>query len=104
MFNCHSEGGSCPRNLLFALSREKAISPKNNKGVRHSRNAFVTLNLGPEPKFLGSRQEIYLKLATASASVLYTSNTVSSFVICSTSWNFDPRWHSFSAAFCDFAL
>jgi hypothetical protein len=38
------------------------------------------------------------KLRTASASVLWTSKTVSSLVICSTSWNFDPKWQSLSAA------
>ncbi len=46
----------------------------------------------------------FAKLATASASVLYTSNTVSSLVICSTSWNLLPRCASLSAAPCDFAL
>src|SRR5260370_31404325 len=32
------------------------------------------------------------KPATASASVLYTSKTVSNFVICTASWHLLPRW------------
>src|SRR6478752_10298826 len=44
------------------------------------------------------------KLDTACASVSNTSNTVSSLVICSTSWNLLPRWQSRNDAPCDFAL
>src|SRR5690348_5951862 len=44
------------------------------------------------------------KLPTASASVLYTSKTVRSLVICRTSWNLLPKWQSFSAAPCVLAL
>jgi hypothetical protein len=51
-----------------------------------------------------SANAYFAKLATASASLLYTSKTVSSLVICSTSWNLLPRCASFSAAPCDFAL
>ena len=51
-----------------------------------------------------SRGDYLLKLATASASVLYTSKMVISLVICSTSWNLVPRWHSFNAAPCALAL
>jgi hypothetical protein len=47
---------------------------------------------------------LFEKLDTAAASVSYTSKTVSSLVICSTSWNLLPRWHSRSDAPCDFAL
>ena len=35
--------------------------------------------------------DYFPKLATASASVLYTSKMVISLVICSTSWNFVPK-------------
>ena len=51
-----------------------------------------------------SANTYFAKLATASASLLYTSNTVSSLVICSTSWNLLPRCASFRAAPWDFAL
>src|SRR6266478_8803088 len=44
------------------------------------------------------------KLPTASASVLYTSKTVRSLVICRTSWNLLPKWQSLSAAPCVLAL
>src|SRR3989442_845340 len=44
------------------------------------------------------------KLATASASELKTSKTVSNFVICKTSWNFEPRWQRRREAPCDFTL
>jgi hypothetical protein len=47
---------------------------------------------------------LFEKLDTAAASVSYTSNTVSSLVICRTSWNLVPRWHNRSDAPCDFAL
>ncbi len=50
-------------------------------------------------------QAIYFaKLRTASASVLNTSKTVNSLVICRTSWNLLPRWQRRRAAPCDFTL
>src|SRR5258708_8809390 len=48
---------------------------------------------------LGSRDRAHFeKLATAAASVSQTSNTVSSLVICRTSWHLLPRWHRHSDA------
>src|SRR6266852_3148828 len=44
------------------------------------------------------------KLATASASVLNTSKTVSNLVIWRTSWNLLPRWQRRREAPCDFTL
>ena len=44
------------------------------------------------------------KLATASASLLYTSKTVSNLVIWSTSWNLLPRWQRRREAPCVFTL
>src|SRR5260370_1303504 len=61
----------------------------------------------PVPTFhpLGSRDRAqFEKLATAAASVSQTSNTVSSLVICRTSWNSLPRWHRRSDAPWVFAL
>lgn len=44
------------------------------------------------------------KLLTAAMSLSYTSNTVISFVTCSTSLNFAPRLQSLSVPPCDRAL
>src|ERR1700731_511867 len=44
------------------------------------------------------------KLATASASVLYTSKTVSNLVIWRTSWNLLPRWQRRREAPCVLTL
>ena len=45
-----------------------------------------------------SERNQFEKLATAAASVLQTSNTVTSLVSCKSSWNLLPRLHSLSDA------
>jgi hypothetical protein len=75
--------------LRPAISRHEALFR------RPSPRSFCAEPYAPAP---------FEKLETAAASVSYTSNTVSSLVICSTSWNLLPRWHSRSDAPCDFAL
>jgi hypothetical protein len=65
---------------------------------------FISLREAYDRLLRNSANVYFAKLATASASLLYTSNTVSNLVICSTSWNLLPRCASFNAAPCDFAL
>src|SRR5215472_7711579 len=56
-------------------------------------------------EFSATKQRRYFeKLATASASVLNTSKTVISLVICRTSWNLLPRWQRRNPAPWDLAL
>jgi len=76
---------SRPELVPALLEGPRLFLQKNKKGTQD--RALLQKHL------IAKRSRFYFfeKLATATASVSKTSNTVSSFVICSTSWNFDPR-------------
>ncbi len=88
----------------FVVNRGWGVSSASIAGrkTRGHAGACPLRNSGP---LRGSYAPAPLeKLPTASASVLYTSKTVRSLVICRTSWNLLPKWQSLSAAPCVLAL
>ena len=95
--------------MTFALRLMRSQSKRARSRVPFRKDHFSCHQFGLFREACGnplrkSANAYLAKLATASASVLYTSNTVSNLVICSTSWNLLPRCASFNAAPCDFAL
>src|SRR5262249_33463034 len=80
-----------------AASQSTAWTPEPQLRTGAKKKAPNPTGSGAE-NVLAVARNYFAKLCTAAASESKTSNTVSSFVTCSTSWNFCPRFDSFSTA------